>query len=648
MHFTYPIKIKLEDKLVVGLISPHLRMDFITRYFDSAKKLTTTLTLTAETLELEILQIAIEDYVKWLKSNNYVLRVPEHSRIDFLHPGEQWINVQINISVEKGSVEHISKVFGILLFLTTAAIGEFSFIIAARFDKVSYAKIILPILTDFTMSAVIYVYSGTAANIDIKGKELDDWWHNRIASPTETEFEKENHSVFSSWGLSKFILYTLPLLYTLFKYIGYWQNMMAIRDEVKTLHLDDQVISPKFVYNFAIAGTIIGSAYTIAQCTSLSLQATNVLKNFLDQYLYLEKVNCIKKQRYVKVQTNEELENTDRLSLIVNDVDTNNVISSSFEIEQTNKNDKESTETSVVLFLKEVVYSNLLINKRGFLHEVFQIGGIEAVQSIINLGEDSDVANSILEAAEKYGIENVINTLFDNTAANPTSKHFVKENLSIKDSTELTTEHIFFLDTEKGVEFVQAIANNFNQEILFTILELGKDQSIAEQILLEIEIQGIDIVISMLLGKEFSIVKIETDNIENIIGAEELNRLKLMPHGVLNPWSRGVYQKILEHIDSLAKKLDDLLNMGKSDNQVTIILNLLENFLEFAASDQRMIGNGGRKPYYDPGDDHDWSYGAGDNNNNSYIKTTEHQGEFIGLLLPLFNNGTDDNLHHYY
>jgi hypothetical protein len=654
MPLVYPIKIRFEDKLIIGLISPHLRMDFITRYLDSTKKFSSTpLTLTADTLEMETLQIVIEEYVKWLKSNNYVLRMPEHSRIDFLQPGEQWINVQLNIEIKKGPVEHISKAFGILLFLTTAALGEFSFIMAARFNKVSYAKIILPILTDFIMAAVIYVYSGTAANIDIKGKELDDWWHNKIVSPTEIELEEENHSLLSSWGLSRLMLHTLPLLYTVFKYIGYWQSMMSMRDEVKSLNLDDQVISPKFVYNFAIVGTSIGAAYTIAQCTSLSLQATNVLKNLLDRCynLYVEKVSCIKKQNYVEVlatDEDEELKDADNFSTTVGDVDANTeiVLSSSFDIERhVENNSKEPEEKHTIFFINEVVYNNLLINKQGLLNEVFQRGGVKAVQDIINLGEDTDVVIAILETVEQYGIEHVLNIFFEDLINKSTIQDFDKEILQIKEiARELDIEHIFFLDNDKGIDFIQTVANNFSQEALIRILELGKDQSIVEQILLEVDLQGIDKVMNLLFNNN----KIDTINyLENIIGKEEFNQLQLVPQGILNPWSCQAYQKIVEYINNLAKNLDDLLNMGRSGDQVTITLLILENFLEFAASGQRFMGSS-RKPHYNPDDDSSWSHGTEDSNNNSYIEVPKHQDNFIGLLLPSFNSSADDNLHYYH
>lgn len=648
MLLVYPIKIKFEDKRIISLISPHLRMEFITKYHDLIKRpSSTSLVLTMDTLDIDILQKSIKDYVNWLKKNNYVLRMPEHLRIDLLQPGEQWVNIQIDVPIKKGPVEYISNAFGILLFLTTAALGEFSFIMAARFNKVSYTKIILPILTDFTMAAVIYVYSGTAANIDIKGKELDDWWHNRIGAPTEIEVEKENHSLLSSWSISRFMLHTLPLLYTIFKYIGYWQSMMSMRDEVKELNLNDQIISPKFVYNFAIAGTSIGAAYTMAQCTSLSLQATNILKGFLDKCydLYIEKVNCVKKQNYVEISRYEEPENAEEFGAIDDNLHTKAILLSPFDIEQTENNEQKTTEEHVVFFLNKVIYNNLLLNKKDFLHKIFQIGGMRSVQEIIGLGEDYDVANAIIEAIEKYGIDHVVKILFEDLIKEPTLQDFVKEIPQLETTTDQWfIEQNFFLNNKKGRIFIQKIANYFDKDILDIILELGTEQDIAEQIISEAEVQGIGKVIDILLGKKETVSA--TDNIENIIGHQELNQLTLISDGIFNTRSNKAYKKIVKYVDNLAKILDDMLNVGKQGDQVTITLLLLENILEFAVSGQRFMGIG-RQPYYDPGDDHDYPYGgAGDNDHDSYAEVHEHQGEFIGLSFLSSNNNSDYNLHN--
>ncbi len=202
-----------------------------------------------------------------------------------------------------------------------------------------------------------------------------------------------------------------------------------------------------------------------------------------------------------------------------------------------------------------------------------------------------------------------------------------------------------FLNNQQGREFIQAIDNHFDREVLLDILELGRDQELAEQILIELDAQGINGVISTLLGKELSVSE-ATDNLENILGTEELHQLRLVPNGILNSWSNKAYNKIADYIDQLAKNLDYLLNAGKSGNQIAVTLTLLEELLNFAASGERFVG--GMPPYYNPDDDNDWSYGGGssDGNNNSSAGDFANQNGFTGLILPLYNGTDYDNTDH--
>jgi len=212
-------------------------------------------------------------------------------------------------------------------------------------------------------------------------------------------------------------------------------------------------------------------------------------------------------------------------------------------------------------------------------------------------------------------------------------------------NTEEIAAHVirqnFFLNNEKGRDFIQVVASNFDEKGLLTILELGRDQDIAEQILTEIETQSINKVVHTLIGKELPATG-STDNLENIIGKDELNQLRIVPNGILNNWSNKAYYKVVDYINSLAKTLDDMLNLDKSGNQAAITIALLEEWLGFAASGQRFVG--GVPPYYDPNSDDDWSNG-GDSNNNGNNNSSNPNG-FTGLILPL-HNGTDYNITDY-
>ena len=307
----------------------------------------------------------------------------------------------------------------------------------------------------------------------------------------------------------------------------------------------------------------------------------------------------------------------------------------------------------------------LLLNVQGLLFEVAQMGGAKAVQNIINLGEDYEVASTIIEYIKQYGIKHVMKVLFsdainykvdgdlscnqivaiaEDKVTEKYSETFVS--LEVEGVVDQIIEQNFFLKRAQGKNFIQVVANNFDEKALLTILELGKDQDIAEQIMSEAEIQGIDKIVYTLLGKEPPVI-VPTANLENIIGTQELSKLQLVPNGVFNGWSNKAYLKMVEYIDDLAKNLDDLLNTGRSGSQVAVTVALLEEWLGFAASGQRFIG--GRPPYYNSDDNDDWAYGSGgssDGNNNSSAGSFDNQNGFAELILPAYN-GTDYNITDY-
>lgn len=197
----------------------------------------------------------------------------------------------------------------------------------------------------------------------------------------------------------------------------------------------------------------------------------------------------------------------------------------------------------------------------------------------------------------------------------------------------------FFLCHERGKEFIQYVADNYDQETLEKILTLGRDFDIAQQIIDEAEPQGIDKVVHTLLGKEVLEVGY-IYNLENIISTDEFNQLQLVPNGILNSWSNKPYLKIIEYIDNLAKNLDNMLNVGKSGDQVAIIITLLEEWLNFAASGQRLASI----PYFYHGDDdEDYPYAgesgsSGEKNHNNYAESFASYQEFsVTAIIPFCN-----------
>jgi hypothetical protein len=658
MPIVYPVKIKYKDGLIIGLVSPHLRIDFITRYTESTNELSSTnLALPAEKLKIEDLQIIIENYVRWIQDNNYILRLPNHPQVELFQQGEQWINVEINTPVKKGTFERLGEVIGISLFVVTLVLDEFFFVLAARINKISYKTLILPILADFTMAGIIYAYSGAASNIVDKGKELDDWWYSKKLSSTETELETE-HSFLSLWNLSRFLLCILPVANTIFQSFGYWQSMMSMRNQFKASNPNDPIITPGFIYNLAIVVTAMGSIYEVVQLTSYALKATNTVKDFLDKCNNVcgKCINYMRGERYIEVLTDER-----QIESEIDDIINTNPSTaiSPFSIKRQTKASGNEQDVAA-FFITNVVYNNLLINK-DILFEVNRIGGIKAVQNIINLGEDYEVASTIIEYIRQYGLKHVMKILFSDVIKNykvevdlsynqvvaiaeDEAANKYSEMFALSDVEKIVSniiEQNFFLNNERGRNFIQAVVKTLDTEDLLAILELGKDSDIAEHVLSEVGEQSIENVVYILLGKGAPVVG-ATDNLENILGQQELNHLQLVPNGIFNAWSNKAYHRIANYIDNLAKNLDDMLNTGKSGNQVTIVVALLEEWLGLAASGQRFVGE--MPPYYDPDHDDDWSNGGGgsnDGDHNSSAGIFDNQNIFTVLLAY---NGADYNI----
>jgi hypothetical protein len=206
--------------------------------------------------------------------------------------------------------------------------------------------------------------------------------------------------------------------------------------------------------------------------------------------------------------------------------------------------------------------------------------------------------------------------------------------LSAEEIVDQIIEQNFFLNNKRGREFIQYIENHFDKDILLKTLELGRDQEIAEQILTESEIQSINEIIAILLGEELQISS-ASSSLENVLGQDELTQLRIVPNGILNICSNKACQKIANYVDNLAKILDDMLNMEKTGNKITITIALLEEWLGFAASGQRFADV--IPSYYDPNDD-DWPSSSGGNyegNVNNGLESTSD--ELTDLILPLYN-----------
>ena len=72
-----------------------------------------------------------------------------------------------------------------------------------------------------------------------------------------------------------------------------------------------------------------------------------------------------------------------------------------------------------VLYVKEIIYTNPLLrygHMQEILKEAHQIGGAVAVNKLIALGEDTEVANILIEAMEERGTKHVLDIILDHKA----------------------------------------------------------------------------------------------------------------------------------------------------------------------------------------------------------------------------------------
>ncbi len=623
MRLIYPVKIEYKEGAINSLISPDLRVDFVNDYVTQINK-DITADHSLKELNADNLIIVIENYIKFIQENNYILRLPDQSQHKCFSSSEHWINIELNISVQKGNLEHFSKIFSISLLIANSIVFEFQYILSSRLSNVPYISLIFPVIADLIMNVIVYIYSGSISNMAEKGKEFDDWYSKK-ESPTEVILINKN-PLLSSINMAKLLLLVPPLTHAILRAVSYGQSMISMGEKLEKDGLDDAIMSPKLIYNVGIVGAIIVGVYNLIQYTSFSFKATYFLKNVLDQsYVSFRSktTDILKRNNFRRLSANEETEL---------DEDTEIELTSDLS----NNKNVSDIQTHTIFFINEVLYENLLLNIDGLLLETLQIGGLKAAQNIISLGENSEVSNIIIECINQKGVKYLVKVLFEPITIGEFQTS-ISNNQAVEIYEPLDIEKNFFLKNAKGKHFIQDVTNHFDESALLTILELGKDYDIAEQIIDAAEFQGIDRVVYTLLGKEIPEAG-SINNLENIISTDELNQLQLVPNGILNSWSNNPYLRVVEYIDNLAKNLDSMLNVGKSGNQVAIIITLLEEWINFAASGQRLVS----MPYFYHGNDGDYPYSGGsgsggENYNNSAENFALHQGFITTAIMPLYN-----------
>jgi hypothetical protein len=217
-----------------------------------------------------------------------------------------------------------------------------------------------------------------------------------------------------------------------------------------------------------------------------------------------------------------------------------------------------SANTLGIYYIIDFTYNNKLLNNKNLLSLASKIYGKEALNRLIELGKDKDVAEQILQAHNELGAEKVLEILFDDK---------VERN---KDKSDQVTE------LEAPV-----------------LTKTQKDQQTLE-----------------------AIAKIET-----IIGKEALAKItgwhQYISAALSNNQLSASATQVIQIMSNLVNNLEEWLDFGSAyesidiNNQVIIILTQLENWFDFTASGITHVGLPPRHPGFGPDFDPNGGFGGG-------------------------------------
>ena len=225
------------------------------------------------------------------------------------------------------------------------------------------------------------------------------------------------------------------------------------------------------------------------------------------------------------------------------------------------------------------VYDNQILNHKKLLKHAYKIGEIEAVNALIKLGENDEIAQLILHSMEEFGYQNVLNLLFG----------------------------------EKDTE-----SENTQDKVIGVFISNQDDQTL--EAIAKIE---------AVIGKEAL--------------AEITGWHKYISKALSNNSLSGYAINVIQVISKLINNLEDYLDFGIAyediniNDQVAIILTRLENIFDFVASGTTYVGLPRRYSDFDP-DDY-YAYGGsgggnGDNeniNNQANVNNIDFSSLFVGL-----------------
>jgi hypothetical protein len=242
-------------------------------------------------------------------------------------------------------------------------------------------------------------------------------------------------------------------------------------------------------------------------------------------------------------------------------------------------------ERIIVAYIKDLHYSNLLLNHKELFYEATKING-KIVNDLIELGKDQELAEQILFVIDEIGVEKVLEIFFGN-----------KIKPSDSESIQISEQELLAKTQE-------------DEKLLETIAQ-----------------------------------------IEAVIGKEALAELSGWHKYVSKALSNNHLSKhattVIEVIGNLLNNLEEWLDFAVTyesieiDNQVAVILSQLENMFDFVASGITYVGLPPRYPDFDP-DDY-YGGGSGGSGDNSNIREQSSINDIDFSLLFAGNNSTTMN-----
>jgi protein-tyrosine phosphatase len=138
---------------------------------------------------------------------------------------------------------------------------------------------------------------------------------------------------------------------------------------------------------------------------------------------------------------------------------------------------KASNNCCIISSCDKIIYSNLLLNHQALVQEAIRI---KKLDELIELGKDEEVANAIIEAADKNGAEAILRIIFENPEAD----------LAIEDligKEELRDIGFYKYMSNKSIKIIEAITIQLNslQKLLTDIFSDNANSLTITTLLLE-------------------------------------------------------------------------------------------------------------------------------------------------------------------